>query len=384
MTSSILIVSDRLPSTGGAGAESVLSALCDLALGTGAQVDFLVIESDLIKVRFDRLPKDLPKQLGIYRAAPPANGVDSLSATDVRLDRPRALHPASYSKSFVFGDRNIIAFSHFGGQKIAWPDDPPYLVSDFKSGCSLLPLRSRARAFMRGRVERLRHRALCKALTTYAEVVHHANHHAAEFHLAVRKPITYAPPLIPSMRQAAPARAAQRVARKGFIHVGHLGGAASLAAVEVLLAQPVKAHFLATQQVLTLVGKADIPERLRQRLLSCGYRLTGFVEDLDEAMRDCRAVLVPGDYAVGARTRILHALSLGTPVIAHTSCLAGMPELRDCRAIQLFSSDAEFVHLLDRLEGLDLAGTDQLSESALRFMAAFAPAVEQKWRALFE
>lgn len=386
MSSSILIVSDRLPSTSGAGAESVLSALCSVTACLGDRVDFLVSEGALIKVSFERLAPPSHDHLTFFRAAQPVRAADAIAALNVATKEPAALRPSAYRKVFVFGDSNIIELSRFTGHKVAWPDDPPYLVSAFKAGCSLLPLRSRARALASGLSERWQHRKLNRALAAYELIVHHANHHATDFGKAVPTPIIYAPPLIPSMREASgAANAAPGVCRSGFIHVGHLGGAASLAAVEVLLSQPVRQHFRAAAvDPLTLVGKADIPGRIKDSLVDCGYRLTGFVDDLDQAMFSCRAVVVPGNYFVGARTRILHALSLGTPVVAHASCLAGTPELKQCPAVELFDSDTGLVSALTRMETLDPAGLHELSLAALCFMRAFAPTVEQKWRAVFE
>jgi len=381
----VLIVSDRLPSAAGAGAESVLSALCTITAGQGIVVDFLVIESPLIRVNFERIPTDYGPNLAFLRAVVPHQCDHEVSVTRLPDGQECRIDLKRYHRVFVFGDDNIVVFGRLAGHKVAWPDDPPHLVSDFKAGCNLLPPRSRLRSRMRSFQERWKQRVLQRSLRTYELIVHHAHHHADEFRRATARPILYAPPLIPSMLmlQHLPSTPPWWVPRRGFIHIGHLGGAASLASIEMLLSLPVRAYFESSEEPLVLIGKADIPAALQSKLESAGCRLMGFVDDLEAAMRACRAVVVPGDYAVGARTRILHSLSLGTPVVAHLSCLAGIPELQKCAAVELFDSAEELVQVLAKLAKMDEVALRQLSSAALEFIGDLAPRVEEKWKSVF-
>jgi len=385
LSAPVLIVSDRFPSAAGAGAESVLSALCTITAGQGTVVDFLVIESPLIRVNFERIPTDYGPNLTFLRAGVPHQRDHEVSVTRLPDGQECRIDLKRYHKVFVFGDGNIVVFGRLAGHKVAWPDDPPHLVSDFKANCSLLPPRSRLRSRMLSIQERWKQRVLHRALRTYELIVHHAHHHAEEFRKATDRPVLYAPPLIPSMLLPAQANCPDLIPspRQGFIHIGHLGGAASLAAIEMLLSTQMLGYVDGCAEPFALVGKADIPSALKTRLEFASYKLMGFVEDLDAAMRGCRAVVVPGDYAVGARTRILHSLSLGTPVIAHTSCQAGIPELKNCKAVYFFDGPDDLVTTLQKLNKTDELEQGLLNLAALEFMSWLAPQVKQKWNNIF-
>jgi glycosyltransferase involved in cell wall biosynthesis len=347
-------------------------------------VDFLVIESPLIRVNFERLPNDYGSNLTFLRAVAPRQPSHELAATSLPSGQACRLELMKYHKIFVFGDDNIILFDRLAGHKVAWPDDPPHLVSDFKASCPLLPVRSRFRSRLRSIQERWKQHLLHRALRSYELIVHHAHHHADEFQKASARPILYAPPLIPTMSALTPLQSAPSlIPRQGFIHIGHLGGAASLASIETLLSAPLCEYLRTSKEPLVLIGKADIPITIKSSLEIAGYLLMGFVDDLESAISSCRAVVVPGDYAVGARTRILHSLSLGTPVVAHRSCIAGIPELQTCKAVELFDSAEQLVRALAKLEKMDEASLLRQSVVALEFMADFAPRVEQKWKSVF-
>jgi hypothetical protein len=383
--SKVLIISDRFPSAAGAGAESVLSALCNITAGQGTLVDFLVFESPLIRVNFERIPTGYGHNLAFLRAVELRESGHEVSVSRLPDGQAGRLDLSNYRKIFVFGDDNIVQFGQLAGHKVAWPDDPPHLVSNFKASCSLLPPSSRLRSYLYSIKQRWKQRVLLRALRTYELIVHHAYHHAEEFRKATNRPVLYAPPLIPSMLLPAQANWPGLVPspRKGFIHIGHLGGAASLASIEMMLSTQMLGYVDGCMEPIALIGKADIPSALKARLEFASYKLMGFVEDLDAAMRSCRAVVVPGDYAVGARTRILHSLSLGTPVIAHTSCLNGIPELKNCKAVFLFDCPDDLITTLQKLNKTEHLEQSLLNLAAIEFMSKLAPQVKQKWADIF-
>lgn len=384
MNASILIVSDRFPTTAGAGAESVLSALCKITTDLGFTVDFLVIESPLIAVNLSCTPTGYGNNLTFWQTKAAKCSGDNVLANRLADNVTSFLDLKGYDKIFVFGDDNIILFSRLSGYKIAWPDDPPHLVSEFKVKCNLLTVKTRVRSFLNSINERWMQRILCRALNAYELIVHHAKHHAEEFKNATNCAIIYAPPLIPSMMMTQLLSCKSLGShRQGFIHIGHLGGAASLASIEMLLSPDLCNHFSQRKQSMVLIGKVDIPKILESKLGAAGYVIKGFVKDLESAMRSCRAVVVPGNYSVGARTRILHALSLGTPVIAHRSCGVGIPELQSCGAVEMFDSPQELVCILMKYEALDEDLLGKISATAIEFMMDFAPKVELKWKNVF-
>ncbi len=378
-------MSDRFPSAAGAGAESVLSALCTITAGQGTVVDFLVIESPLIRVNFERIPTGYGPNLAFLRAVEPHQRGHEVSVTNLPDGQEFRIDLKRYNRVFVFGDDNIVFFGPLAGRKVAWPDDPPHLVSDFKASCSLLPPRSRLRSRLVSIQERWKQRLLHRALRTYELIVHHAHHHAEEFRKATDRPVLYSPPLIPAMLLPVQANWPNVVPRlrQGFIHIGHLGGAASLASIEMMLSAQMLSYVDGCAEPFALIGKADIPAALKAKLELASYKLMGFVEDLDSAMRDCRAVVVPGNYVVGARTRILHSLSLGTPVIAHISCQAGIPELKNCKAVFFFDGPDDLVSTLQRLNQIDKLEQGLLYLGATEFMSWLNPQVKSKWTNIF-
>lgn len=78
------------------------------------------------------------------------------------------------------------------------------------------------------------------------------------------------------------------------------------------------------------------------------FRYLGFVEDLDETMGACHALLAPIDVPVGNRSRILTALSKRMVVVAHVNTALGNPDLVDGQSCYLADRPDAFVERLRR------------------------------------
>jgi len=268
-----------------------------------------------------------------------------------------------YNFTFVFGDQNIVDLVNLNNFKIAWPDDPPHLVALIKSRSNLLRISSRMRSFLSYLRLFIFKQKLTKNLKKYSRIIHHSKLHALQFKKWTHKDVIYSPPIIPifnrnnimknksSSIDSTPER---------FIHIGHLGGAASLSSINTLLDSNIIDLIDKFSLKFDLVGKIDIPLEIKNKLIKANYLLKGFVDDIDKEIINSKFLVIAGNYGVGSRTRILHSLALGTPVIAHQSSTRGIPDLHKCKAIFLYDSINDFeiklkrAHFLDKGSYLDL------------------------------
>jgi putative glycosyltransferase (TIGR04372 family) len=75
----------------------------------------------------------------------------------------------------------------------------------------------------------------------------------------------------------------------------------------------------------------------------------GFVEDIDALMQTCHGVLAPMDVKTGNRSRIITAMSLRVPVIAHEHTALGNPALVNNETCLLSSDGATFAKHMQRV-----------------------------------
>mgnify|MGYP001111223841 CR=1 FL=1 len=78
-------------------------------------------------------------------------------------------------------------------------------------------------------------------------------------------------------------------------------------------------------------------------------------------------LLVPGDYYVGSRTRIIASLMMGLPVIAHSSVTAGVPEFKVMEGIHLYTSSEEFHHIISEIKPISKQKRQKIRKSAIDF-----------------
>ena len=130
-----------------------------------------------------------------------------------------------------------------------------------------------------------------------------------------------------------PVTVPQRPLLPTFVFFGHLSGLGSRSAF----------HFLVEKlypRLVSLWGKGGfsilvcgidaVPAWAEKALAAASeVHLLGFVENLAEVLLSSDGVIVPIDVPIGNRTRIITAMTLGVPVIAHSNTALGNPRLVD-------------------------------------------------------
>lgn len=322
----ILFVTDRLPSSNGAGAENVLCALSDGLISLGIEHCF-VISNDGVFFR------DCVIKVGHIRVS------------DIISDGKLTEIAKKEFILFVFGDKAIrnMKLSAIVGKKIAWPDDPPYLPHFYKSFNKLVGKKSRLISLLLGLKLYFYHSLTLMSLKKYDLVLHHSSRHAAEF----QKKGIYCKYVIPPVSNLKIFDSEIKKSKR-LIHIGHLGGAASLMSLQELVCYP------DIIKRIDFFGKKDIPLDLVNFLENTGARLMGFADNLEQEICSHFALIVSGNYPVGTRTRVLHAALYGYPIIINESALAGVPELEDYDNIYVYNNDYDSLNMIiQKLEAGD-------------------------------
>ncbi|MBU2213657.1 glycosyltransferase [Patescibacteria group bacterium] len=135
-------------------------------------------------------------------------------------------------------------------------------------------------------------------------------------------------------------------AKPTFLFFGNLRGLGSRSALHFLLDKVYKRLITIWGSKgfdIIMCGAYELPDWVREKVVSKPEILfKGFVEDLPALMRHCHAVLVPISVPVGNRTRIHHAMALGSLVIAHKNTALGNPGLVDGKTCYLAGNSHEF------------------------------------------
>jgi hypothetical protein len=130
---------------------------------------------------------------------------------------------------------------------------------------------------------------------------------------------------------------------------------------------------------ILLAGRGHLPEWFRRRITDKPeFKVLGFVENIDDVMGRCHAVLAPISVPVGNRTRILTAMAIGALVIAHENAALGNPALVDGETCYLATDGVGFVkRMLLAVEDRDasLAIIDRARRS---YQSQFHPDIASK------
>jgi glycosyltransferase involved in cell wall biosynthesis len=235
---------------------------------------------------------------------------------------------------FAFNDGPIAAVRALDGvRRVAWPADPIHLL--YESRWRHRAATGKARALLL--YQRLSYRPyprwITQQLAGYDAVVHQAAHHARWFRERGIANCLYIPSPIADPLGADVDGSVARIRssnRLKILHLGHLGGAASMTGLPMFLNEtlPVLESALGPQGFeVHFVGRIDVSDEIRDRMRHDSIRLRGFVEDLTEEILSSDVFLVPIPHEVGSRTRLLTALAYGSCAVAHDSCRLGNPEL---------------------------------------------------------
>lgn len=137
-----------------------------------------------------------------------------------------------------------------------------------------------------------------------------------------------------------------------FAFFGNLQGLGSRSAMHFLTAkvypQLVQAWGTGGFKILT-AGMGTLPDWFKKQIAGKPeFQTLGFVENLDELIGGCHAVLSPIDVPVGNRTRIVTALAKRALVIAHRNVSLGNPALVDEETCALAVDAQQFVAHMKR------------------------------------
>jgi hypothetical protein len=382
-----LIISDRLPSRKGAGAESLLTTI--LAVNDNSIIDLAVLNP--IKQYSQEFLTNCsvahPNLAQIHLLISNHSSHKSqpvFTELTKRLGVNESLQ--EYSTVFIFGDRNIVLFSHLRHpHKIAWPDDPVLLPSLSKSANHLLPVSTRIKCFYEFCRNLFFFLDLAAALRGYSLIIHHSRLHALQYSFFSFKRVLYAAPISTSqlnaldLKDRCPSSLVLQHHTYEFAHLGHLGGAASLASLAFLAQPSVQAKLTQYNLIIDFIGSVDIPYEITKKFESDIFRFHGFVEDVDQQIIASKCLVFPGSYRIGSRTRILHSLSLGVPVVAHRTVTSGIPELAECESLLLFNSVSSFVESLLYINSLDESSLLDLKNKSISFSNSLYDCHVKSW-----
>lgn len=136
---------------------------------------------------------------------------------------------------------------------------------------------------------------------------------------------------------------------------GTLGALGSLSSFQILLNDihpKLRQKYGKSNFKIKIFGRGELPpfaKRIVQE--NPEIEVLGFVPDLRPVLAGCHALIAPIEAPVGNRSRILTALALRLPVIAHTNTALGNPDLRSgincCLGINANQMLEHFYCLLD-------------------------------------
>lgn len=156
---------------------------------------------------------------------------------------------------------------------------------------------------------------------------------------------TYAPYPWPALPASATAVALPE--RPAFLFFGNLVGLGSRSSLDMLLGAVLprlRRLWGAGGFAIRIAGRERLEPRMQARLEAVPeIRFLGFVDDLAAEIAGCHAVLAPVAVPVGNRSRILTALSVAAPVIAHANAALGNPDLTDGNTCWLAADADGFV-----------------------------------------
>jgi polysaccharide biosynthesis protein PslH len=134
-----------------------------------------------------------------------------------------------------------------------------------------------------------------------------------------------------------------------LLFVGSLNWYPNIRAVEFLIRDVWPVLKVRHPQIRLHIVGADAPARLVDMAASePGIRFEGFLEDVRPAMSQALAFVCPIDDGGGTKLKVLNALSMSLPLIAHPVACEGI-DVENERTALFARSASEFVDRIDRL-----------------------------------
>lgn len=154
-----------------------------------------------------------------------------------------------------------------------------------------------------------------------------------------------------------------------FVFFGSLGGLGSRSALHFVTRKifPLLQRLWGEGGFRVLVaGRGELPEWAARAFSGWSeIESLGYVEDLDELLGSCHAVLAPIDVPIGNRSRILTAMAKRVLVIAHANAALGNSDLEDGSTCYLAANAIDFVDRM-RLAVEDRASAETIIDQAYR------------------
>tara|TARA_B110000037_G_scaffold150074_1_gene169295 strand:+ start:166 stop:1329 length:1164 start_codon:yes stop_codon:yes gene_type:complete len=339
----IIFASNRIPTRETSGGASQLFILMDILSNDDVSLIYLLSKkektlSEIELQRIDFLKETIPNL--IFRIRIKNNYFD---INFKKLSENEIFYKSKNQKLFVFDDEEIKFYSKINIKKTAWPDDPIWLLHLSKAKCNLLDPVSRLINFLNFIKKYLIFIfSFKKHLSKYNKIIHQASHHSNYFKKHFFDKVSFAPPIFYELKSFTPP-STKNIEKIKLLHIGHLGGAATLAGLDLLINNNLiylsKINFKNFE--VNVVGKLNIPVKTINKIKNEKVNFIGFADDLDLEIKNSDALIVPSDHSVGTRTRILDPISFGVPIVAHKATLKGMPYLTKFPNVFIYSNSKE-------------------------------------------
>jgi len=99
-----------------------------------------------------------------------------------------------------------------------------------------------------------------------------------------------------------------------------------------------------------ITGMRQMPGWARDAIAALPeFEFLGFVDNLEDLLANCHAVMVPIRVPVGNRSRIVTAMAKGIPIVAHVNTRLGNPDLEDGVNCFLANNGRDFAKKMQRL-----------------------------------
>ena len=112
--------------------------------------------------------------------------------------------------------------------------------------------------------------------------------------------------------------------------------------------------------VVRVVG--EVPPEVARRLCEAGVEVTGYVDDLGEALNEMRAMVIPVTAGSGTRVKAIDAMAARVPIISTAVGVDGLG-LQDRVSVRLAETDEQFAQVWAELAG-DAEAATALADAA--------------------
>ena len=165
--------------------------------------------------------------------------------------------------------------------------------------------------------------------------------------------------------------------KPSFVFFGTLGALGSRSALNFLLRRlyPLMVRMWGNNGfVLSICGRGNLPQWAKKWMRShLEIVFHGFIPNVDDLLRNAHALIVPIDVPVGNRSRILTALAMSIPVVAHVNTALGNPDLVHGWTCRLAKNVHEFVEQMRQVMECPVETASIVQRGLEMYCRRFAP-----------